>query len=100
MIIGANEADDTVDPGVLPDPSKRGGRRLRRKAVAPAGAVKDPAEIDAWPWSLRMVKTDTADHVSGQLLDYRPLTVSAQLPLAQHVVGVLQRQIEAARRFA
>jgi hypothetical protein len=68
--------------------------------MAPLGAVKEPAEIDTGPLSLRMVKTDTADYVSRRLLDYRPMTVPAQLPLTEHFVGVLQRQVETARRFA
>src|ERR1700704_1296909 len=91
-ITGCNEADDAVDLRVCPDPSERGCRRLGRKAVAPAGAVQDPAEIDPGPLSLRMVETDTADHASGQLLDDRPLTVATQVPLANHVAGVLQRK--------
>lgn len=99
MIIGGNEADDTVDLSVFPNPSKRRCRRLGREAVAPSGAVKDPAEIDTGPWSLRMVKTHTADHVPSRLLDDRPVTVSAPLPLAEHVLGVLQRKVETARWF-
>ena len=54
-IIGCNEADDPVDLSVFPDPSKRGYRRLSRKAVAPSGAVKDPTEIDTGPLWLRMI---------------------------------------------
>src|SRR6266550_1823276 len=81
-IIGCNEADDTIDQRVVPDPSQRGCRRLSRKPVAPSRAVDDPAEIDTGPWALRMVKTDNADHASRRLLDDRPLPVSAQLPLA------------------
>src|SRR6185503_1283434 len=80
QIIRCNEADDAVDLRVFPDPSKRRCRRLSRKAVAPSGAVKNPAEIDAGPLSLRMIKTDHANHASRRLLDDRPLAVSAQLP--------------------
>lgn len=53
----------------FPEPRKRGSRGLRRQAVAPSGAVKGPAEIDTGPWFLRMVKADTADHLSRRLLD-------------------------------
>jgi hypothetical protein len=35
-IIGSDEADDTVDLRVFPDPFKGGCRRLRRKAVPPS----------------------------------------------------------------
>ncbi len=47
-----------------------------------------------------MVKTDAADHVTRHFLDDGPMTVSAQLPVTEHVVGVLHRQLETAWRFA
>src|SRR5688572_2992506 len=100
QIMGSNEADDPVDLSEFPDPSKRRCCRLSRKALAPSGAMKDPAEVDAGPLSLRMVQTDTADYVSRRLFDDCPLTVAAQLPLAKHGVGVLQRPVETARLFA
>src|SRR5688500_16540099 len=99
QVIGSNEADDSVDLRVGPGPPKRGGRRLRGKAVAPSGAVKAPGGSDAGPWLVRMVKPDTADGLSGHLLDDAPLTVSAQLPMAKHAVGVLQRHLETTGRF-
>jgi hypothetical protein len=98
-IIRCNEAHDPIDRRVSPSPLKRGSRRFRRKAVAPSGAVQDPAEIDTGPGSLRMVKANTADHVSRRPLDDRPMTVSAQLPMSEHLLRVFQRQVEATRRF-
>src|SRR6185295_9060087 len=80
-VVGGDQADDAVDRRRFPGPSQRRGRSLGGQAAAPARPVKDPAEIDAGPGPLRMVKTDTADHVSRLLLDDRPLTVAAPLPL-------------------
>ena len=97
-VIRRDEADDLIDLGGPPDPRKRRGRRLSGKAVAPSGAVKHPTEIDPRPRSRRMVEADAADHVSRRVLDDTPLTISADLPLADHVVAVLPREIEAARR--
>src|SRR5688572_10277370 len=98
-ITGSNEADDTVDLRVCPGPPQRRCRRLRRKAVAPSSAMKHPAEVDAGPWLLRMVKPDAADDLSGRLLDDAPLTISAQFPVAKHAGSILHRHIKTAGRF-
>ena len=51
----------------------------------------------AWPFGV--VEADAANQLPRRPLDDRPLAVSPPLPLAPHLVGVLQRQIEAARRL-
>jgi hypothetical protein len=46
-----------------------------------------------------MIKPDNADHVSRRFLGDTPVAIPAQLPLADHPAGVLQRQVETAGRF-
>ena len=99
QVVGGDQADDTGDRCVGPGPFEGGGRRLGRKPEAPPGSVDDPAEIDTRPGLLRMVEADTANHLPCRLLHNGPLTVTAQLPLANHLVAVLCRQFQAARRF-
>ena len=98
-IVGPDKADNAGNRCVRPSPFECGARRLGGHSAAPPGAMDRPAEVDARPGPLGMIEPNAADYLSRWLLHHRPLAVATQLPVSNHVAGILSREIEAAGRL-
>ena len=76
-----DHADDAVRADDVEGVVEGRAGRLRREAMAPARAVEEPADLQARP-ALRVPEPGSPDHVARRLLGERPLSIAAELPVA------------------